>query len=233
MPASSSCRQDADGLAALEALRIGVRGFVRSPDELMGLGDVVARVARGDRGDAAGSSRRGRGGARTPRAAGAGRRGRRRGAHAAGAAGAVAACRRPHARARSGADSRISPRTVEGHASGVYRKLDVRTRGPGGGPSRVDGSRRRPLTRLSVARNPADRSTMAGRRPRSRSSIRLGRRCHRRAAVGRPSRPRHARGCLARMQGARGGGRSERRPRSGGEDEAASSHRPREPCRAG
>jgi DNA-binding NarL/FixJ family response regulator len=119
--------EDADGLAALEALRIGVRGFVRSPDDLRGLGEVVARVARGD--------------VVVPldlRVAAVQELGHLVLRVRAGVD--VEAALTPRERQvlsllADGLTSRqignrlaISPRTVEGHASGVYRKLDVRTR---------------------------------------------------------------------------------------------------------
>jgi DNA-binding NarL/FixJ family response regulator len=119
--------EDASGRAVLEALRLGVQGYVRSPDDLMILGDVVSRVERGETvmpvdlqiaavkelGDLARRVRAG--------------------------VDADAVLTRRERQVLSlladGLTSRqignrlaISTRTVERHASGVYRKLDVRTR---------------------------------------------------------------------------------------------------------
>jgi DNA-binding NarL/FixJ family response regulator len=115
------------GATVLDALRAGVRGYVRMPDELMKLGDVLDRVARGEvvvRVDLQRAAvqelgrlvRRVREGADveaqlTPRE------------HQ------ILGMLADGLTARQiGSRLSISPRTVEHHANGVYRKLDVRTR---------------------------------------------------------------------------------------------------------
>jgi DNA-binding NarL/FixJ family response regulator len=118
---------DATGAGVLDALRSGVRAYVRTPDELMTLGDVLAQVAQGEvvvRLDLQRAAvaelgrlvRRIREGADT----GADLTPRERQVLRLLAEGLTAR--------QIGSRLAISPRTAERHASGLYRKLHVRTR---------------------------------------------------------------------------------------------------------
>lgn len=115
------------GAVVLSALRAGVAAVVRKPDDLADLGGVLARVAGGDM-VISGSLRRvaieelGRlvRGVRSGREDATGLTDRELQILGLLAEGLTTR--------QIGTRLSISPRTVEGHASGVYRKLAVRTR---------------------------------------------------------------------------------------------------------
>jgi len=118
---------DVDGVVTLEGLRLGVRGFLRSPEDLSGLGDVLRRVAHGELAMPSDL--------RTAATDELGLLARRLRAGIDADAALTPRERQVLALLADGLTSRqigsrlaISPRTVERHASGVYRKLDVRTR---------------------------------------------------------------------------------------------------------
>jgi len=118
---------DATGAAILDALRAGVRAYVRTPNELMTINDVLARVARGDvvvRLDLqrAAVEELGRLVRRVRHGADVGGQLTPRELEILGLLADGLTAR------QIGSRLSISSRTVERHASGLYRKLDVRTR---------------------------------------------------------------------------------------------------------
>jgi DNA-binding NarL/FixJ family response regulator len=118
---------DATGGAVLDALRAGVRAYVRTPEEVVTLDDVLARVARGDvvirlELQRAAVEELGRLVRRVREGADVSGRLTPREREILGLLADGLTAR------QIGTRLSISPRTVEGHATGLYRKLDVRSR---------------------------------------------------------------------------------------------------------
>ena len=115
-----------DGSLVLEAMRRGVFAFLRKPDGLHDLSEVLARVASGERvlpPDLELSAVE-----ELPGSPGERRRHPRCKAYHAPRAGDLRVARRGLHHAPDRASSRISPRTVETHSSKLYRKLGAKTR---------------------------------------------------------------------------------------------------------